>query len=98
MILRHSLTFVNPGPWSLPNIDEPYSARRLWVVDADGGLVAEVSEDVNKENRKACARLIAAAPELREALVEILASETLADADLTDRARAAIAKAEGRYL
>jgi hypothetical protein len=55
-----------PGPWAAHDIDDDTSARQFWISDAaDGGLIAAaepIAEAV------ANARLIAAAPELYEAL------------------------------
>ena len=85
-----------PGPWET-RLDEPYWLR---VFGSDGHAIAKVYlddapvEDYNTR-QEANARLIAAAPELLQALkgvVYIANRETVE----FDAARAAIAKAEGR--
>lgn len=86
-----------PGPWRT-NI-----ARRsdngivaAHIVAADGGNIAQVAiyDDVPGLT-EAHARLIAAAPELLEALREVVAISDRKH-DAWDKAHAAIAKAEGR--
>jgi hypothetical protein len=100
-----------PGPWTDQSIDH----SQWGVYDARGRVVAQAQqikplpEDLKQVERTANARLIAAAPELLEALEE--AENALADYVQTIektgaslnygravllRARAAIAKAEGR--
>ncbi|MBW3096846.1 hypothetical protein [Pseudohoeflea coraliihabitans] len=96
-----------PGPWafevnvwgSILSTDygeaENLKAGRAW--DEDISIAANVDWDViGEEEIAANARLIAAAPELLEALEETLIVATRnEDGDFADRARAAIAKAKG---
>lgn len=94
-----------PGPWVAGLNDVPYAGLdfECWTVDGPDGGICTVDSSVDE--REANARLIAAAPELLEALQE-LASEvataglSLALLDRLDashfKARAAIAKARGR--
>lgn len=84
-----------PGPWRLSGHSED-SPEKLSVEDGYGYFIAEVDFGLAQ---KANARLIAAAPELLEALESILASSDAGNAAILDRltskARAAIAKATG---
>ena len=59
-------------PWKLL-VDGPKNRRELWVVDSDGELVHVASEDSGGDwlRYEAHARLIAAAPELLDALKEL---------------------------
>lgn len=102
-----------PGPWTIRfglNVmgkDVRYPSQERLVANAGGHANNIWNEQVTAEN-EANARLIAAAPDLLEALKEILAAgESYVDsADevkamlrfgrANDAARAAIAKAEGR--
>ncbi len=55
-----------PGPWYRGEVD---NSIYIWEEGGDGGFIAEVSsEDTDAETLVANARLIAAAPELLEAL------------------------------
>lgn len=85
-----------PGPWKVDEDDDVVSATGLWVAFAYGD-----SEEEAKHN----ARLIAAAPDLLEALRALLsAAERMVDkapvmgrteAEAMDRARLAIDRATG---
>lgn len=86
-----------PGPWSVDSIDQVHAK--------DGTVVArcerkERHEYMSCEVQRANARLIAAAPDLLEALKVIAQECQMRGFDLTDGAvllaSAAIAKAEGR--
>ena len=101
-----------PGPWisdgeTIDLFDFELENRRFWI-SADGMVIGYVDGFGNKDNeeRKANARLIAAAPDLLEALqlaMPVLESMrkqwprcTHDDSlDLLQTARAAIAKATG---
>ena len=90
MISKHT-----PGPWDMDEGD--YGIYQIETSDQ----IAEVFSHHPDEELKANARLIAAAPELLEALRELLEYDGGAfcvcdDPYAMDRARAAIAKAEGR--
>lgn len=104
-----------PGPWVATlekwhaYVDAVKYGATLAQVDGDGGMV-DVYQPANEtlagewyemstEERDANARLIAAAPELLEALVRCLEQldfDGRADAPCTELARAAIAKAIGK--
>ncbi len=80
-----------PGPWKPTYESDPY---RL-VDHTDGREIAAVS-GVDNENRDANARLIAAAPDLLEALKGLLPMwESGVSEPWVEAAKAAIAKAEG---
>lgn len=94
-----------PGPWDVDEGDK----STIYELDA-ANPIAEVFSDRSAEENEANARLIAAAPELLDALTALLDEAEdvfvcMADATGIDRhnlppqfaaARAAIAKAEGR--
>jgi hypothetical protein len=94
-----------PGPWEAvkPLWPDPYRVRH--IVDADRHLIARVdfANAHQSENEAiANARLIAAAPDLLAALKDILEAGSmqhvradLDSADIWERARGAIVKAEG---
>lgn len=89
-----------PGPWKA--VEAAYNPPGwLWVQNGPGALLADVHQNVNipLDARNANARLMAAAPELLEALQEIIAAAdgegwSQLDAGFT-KARAAVAKALG---
>ena len=86
-----------PGPWRWKL--EEFGSYRLIAKDGtkvadDGSADGEYGGWMNDPNEPN-ARLIAAAPDLLEALVDLLGWQTLAPHDVVDRARAAIAKARG---
>lgn len=96
-----------PGPWQITEMDGEVNRA---VVGPDGELIADcfapTAEDFNlPQDYEANARLIAAAPELLEALSHLLemVSECQLNGILPDakewpaeKARAAIAKAKGQ--
>ena len=89
-----------PGPWKA--VEAAYNPPGwLWVQNGPGALLANVHQNVNipLDARNANARLMAAAPELLEALQEIITAAdgegwSQIDAGFT-KARAAVAKALG---
>ena len=89
-----------PGPWKA--VEAAYNPPGwLWVQNGPGALLADVHQNVNipLDARNANARLMAAAPELLEALQEIITAAdeegwNQLDAGFT-KARAAVAKALG---
>ena len=89
-----------PGPWKA--VEAAYNPPGwLWVQNGPGALLADVHQNVNipLDARNANARLMAAAPELLEALQEIITAAdgegwNQLDAGFT-KARAAVAKAMG---
>lgn len=96
------------GPWKAVRAESPDNTGGFdWaILDANSRIVSEAFEHVgqlsggyDKRPAEANARLIAAAPDLLEALQEILgyrggADNALDDEYVMERARAAIAKAE----
>ncbi len=87
-----------PGPWEA-HLDEAY-----FVTGPDRGRVAIMTHlkgahglggRRSGDESAANARLIAAAPDLLEALTDLLGWQTLAPDDVVAAARAAIDKAEG---
>lgn len=100
-----------PGPWTFSQSAQ-YGDTRFYVAQADGApytphysdvatLIAETVNDERKSIQEANARLIAAAPELLDALRYVVAVYDKGTCGSTvemafDRARAAIAKAEGQ--
>lgn len=101
-----SAATFTPGPWKYGPLDEENTAKRR-VLSASGLLVAEARGATGPASvRDANARLIAAAPELLEALRDVLPfaislvgdykpGATDEDFDKINRAVAVIAKAEG---
>lgn len=91
------------GPWSVvQNLDTSdganaaaiYSGARTYVADVYRGYVG--SEAIGRDEQQANARLIAAAPDLLEALGQCLGwLDEHAPRYVEEEARAAIAKAEG---
>ena len=82
-----------PGPWSIDA--EPGQGVFVYgdASPLDTDDICEVKWRASDETTLANARLIAAAPELLEALEELCS--TLGECGMTVRARAAIAKATG---
>src|SRR5688572_12981630 len=91
-----------PGPWMVAS--HPVNGRLPIVSQANGRSVGAVSwlgdmPEGFKGHEDECmanARLIAAAPELLDALIDILVTEPALKGGPYDRAMAAVAKAEGR--
>jgi len=84
-----------PGPW---NWHGPYMAGGFKVTALDHNDVTMMDIYVKAETAaeaQANARLIAAAPDLLEALRKIASCESRFPGDVVDIARAAIAKATG---
>lgn len=78
------------GPWRLA----PYDSRLIW--DARGLCVADLtSPDRLGYSAEADARLIAAAPDLYEALEAFLQLDDANHQAAIDKARAALARARG---
>lgn len=88
-----------PGPWNYP--EHPKGVSTLIYAELGGNPeafpVASATYGVPDEERKANARLIAAAPELLEVAHLILAEDLLdfLPEEYVSRVRAAIAKATG---
>jgi hypothetical protein len=84
-----------PGPWNIGT----KNGARVWSENGETLIAdADVSESLRKEIKKANARLIAAAPDLLDALMTVPQGLLWSDDDLWrwhDKARAAIAKATG---
>ena len=103
----HTHTQHTPGPWS----DSGHDGKRNVIVESKLGSIAAVWDTGDTMQMKANAQLIAAAPDLLEALTELL-QERYVDGDESDqefdaqgnwtcnspasiKARAAIARAKG---
>lgn len=80
-----------PGPWELPYLDDGYSSRQAWITDAEGAQIASLEPG---DNMDADARLMAAAPELLEAVQRLIGRAAYESEDAAF-ARAAIQKATG---
>ena len=82
-----------PGPWKTQT---HISLDRLEIRDADGRRIAECAMDfpMSAKTHDANASLIAAAPELLEALIGVVKVADRATQEF-DKARAAISKAIG---
>jgi len=79
-----------PGPWNLyPNNASDWVVRKMFPDGQESHEIARCKSGIKN------ARLIAAAPDLLEALNDLLGWQTLAPDDVIAAARAAIAKAEG---
>lgn len=98
-------TKFTPGPWSSPENKSQYSNVRD-LFNGNGQRFATIqfgspSREVTEDEIEANARLIAAAPEMYEALENILrlsifkAHGTAYDQEQVEKARAALAKASG---
>lgn len=81
-----------PGPWIVYNDSDDGKTNRIEIA-ARGKTVARIYHSVPKEDLPN-ARLIAAAPDLLEALR--VAEESVGDLKALEIVRAAIAKAEGQ--
>lgn len=84
-----------PGPW---RINPCFQTMISNCEDGDDSAdICEVSEWTPEfwDERDANARLIAAAPELLEALEKAIHARVIRDGDVVDTMRAAIAKAKG---
>ena len=87
-----------PGPWVQPMQANGANVRHPHII-SDGGEIAITTWQGSEQKTNANARLIASAPDLLEALEEIVSAAdgdgwSQIDADLR-KARAAIAKATG---
>lgn len=80
-----------PGPWITGH--NVYGHSRLAVMNPRNVIIAEVTDWPNEDTTEANALLIAAAPELLEALEDIVARNEIQHWFNLDKARAAIAKA-----
>lgn len=81
-----------PGPWKVEG--SIYEHMHSEIVSAMPGSERGIAQVWKHENAMADARLIAAAPELLEAVREI--AKQWPDSSAAKTARAAISKAEGR--
>ena len=103
----HTHTQHTPGPW----LDSGNDGKRNVIVESQWGSIAAAWDTGDAMQMRANARLIAAAPDLLEALTELL-QERYVDGDESDqefdaqgnwtcnspasiKARAAIARAKG---
>ena len=84
-----------PGPWTIHETDRSTLIIKDYTPHAHVGVIAKITWRMVHPASVANARLIAAAPDLLEALKEIVAISDRKH-NAWDRAKAAIAKAEGR--
>ena len=85
-----------PGPWKIVGIFEWKDDQGVRLAQIEYLYVISAIEDRSLLGTvQADARLIAAAPDLLEALEELLGWETHAPQDAIDAARAAVRKATG---
>lgn len=84
------MTKHTPGPWRV----ERHQRGRIVVVEPEGCTVAQIVANAGNRYVPHNASLIAAAPDLLAALLEIVAISDRKH-DAWDRARAAIAKVTG---
>jgi hypothetical protein len=82
-----------PGPWTTRESPEHWGRIDV-IIHSEDTDVATAWRGGTEANR-ANANLIAAAPDLLEALEEVLGWETLCPIEVYERARAAIRKARG---
>ena len=80
-----------PSPWSF--VQSGTGDFPIWTVRIGTRGLITLPATAGMETMDADARLIAAAPELLEALQDLC--DTLGECGMTEKARAAIAKAEG---
>lgn len=91
-----------PGPWKLIDRGESFELARYWIGagETDWRGPSEICSVLTNKDTKANARLIAAAPEMLEALKAALGMSSPIDryenAKLFELIEAAIAKAEGK--
>ena len=88
-----------PGPWRSTHYNAVLKSCNFFAIEAEDhtGMIAEVDDDT--KDAEANARLIAAAPEMKQALGELLEWATLMggwDSPAWERAQRAYNKAEGR--
>ena len=81
-----------PGPW---HVAGNYRGWRT-VQDAAGDIVTFAQQKPHEETMQADLRLIAAAPDLYAALADLVNAPNAKQNAMWDRARAALAKAEGK--
>jgi len=85
-----------PGPWITDSKERTDTARYIMAAARPFPHTIARIDLVNRAEDEANAALIAAAPEMYEALRDLLAVKPNSDAPEWVAARAAIAKAEGR--
>lgn len=85
-----------PGPWLTTESTEHWGRVNVTIQAAFTANDIATAWQGNTETNRANARLIAAAPELLEALEEVLGWETLCPIETYEMASAAIAKARGQ--
>lgn len=85
-----------PGPWGFSTEPQPNGCP---IVGARGLMVAMLAHTIHQDDQRevalANARLIAAAPDLLEALTVLVENGGIGPESMFDDARAAIAKATG---
>ena len=90
------MTAHTPGPWITDSKERTDTARYIMAAARPFPHTIARIDLVNRAEDEANAALIAAAPEMYEALRDLLAVKPNSDAPEWVAARAAIAKAEGQ--
>ena len=90
------MTAHTPGPWITDSKERTDTARYIMAAARPFPHTIARIDLVNRAEDEANAALIAAAPEMYEALRDLLAVKPNSDAPEWVAARAAIAKAEGK--
>jgi len=87
-------------PWIAKRLVRPIEVTRVFVILFDAGNGTQLRVDSRGEFEEADAHLIAAAPDMYEAILSVLHADACGFAGMMDsalsKARAAIAKAEGK--
>ena len=83
------------GEWKLDNCGTAIFASNRLVANCGGYSLSQHETETLAEN-KTNAHLIASAPDIYEALKEIINSETITSKDNFNKALKALAKAEGK--
>lgn len=78
------------GQWELWEAND-----KTYIIDEGGDTIAVMGQACRLDEERANARLIAAAPELYEALKALVESPNAKQNAMRDAARAALAKVEG---
>jgi hypothetical protein len=85
-----------PGPWLTTESTEHWGRVNVTIQTAFTANDIATAWQGNTETNRANARLIAAAPELLEALEELMGWQSLASSEAKRKARDAIAKARDK--
>lgn len=86
-----------PGPWEAIGTDPAEGGDWFWI-SGSNRMIGTVNGSQSDETQAANARLIAAAPALYEALVEMFDTYAVPDCPATKQAKAALAQARGNSI